>query len=68
MSKKITYSEAFEELQQIVRDLEHGSISVDVLSDKIKRASYLIGVCKAKLSSTEEDVQKILNEIENKSE
>ncbi len=60
MSKEISYDKAFDELQQIVRDMEEGEIGVDELSLKVKRASELIKICKEKLSSTEEDVSKIL--------
>jgi|TARA_R110000737_G_scaffold122420_1_gene154355 exodeoxyribonuclease VII small subunit len=60
MSKEISYDKAFEELQQIVSDMEEGEIGVDELSLKVKRASELIKICKEKLSSTEEDVSKIL--------
>jgi exodeoxyribonuclease VII small subunit len=64
MSQEINYTEAFEELQQIVRDLEDGEITVDELSIKVKRATELIKICKKKLSSTEEDVNQILKELE----
>ena len=64
MSKEIKYTEAFEELQNIVQDIEDGEISVDELSKKVKRASELIKVCKAKLTDTEEDVNEILKELE----
>lgn len=64
MSKEIKYTEAFEELQQIVIDIEDGEISVDELSVKVKRASELIKICKKKLTSTEEDVNEILKELE----
>lgn len=64
MSEKITYTAAFEELQQIVADIEDGEISVDELSTKVKRATELIKICKEKLTSTEGDVQQILKELE----
>jgi exodeoxyribonuclease VII small subunit len=64
MSKETNYTEAFEELQEIVSEIEQGEISVDKLSEKVKRAAVLIKICKAKLSSTEEDVAKILKELE----
>ncbi len=67
--KKITYTEAFEELQQIVSDMEEGEISVDELSEKVKRAATLIRICKEKLYHTETDVRQILDELEdNKSD
>ena len=58
------YTEAFEELQEIVSDMEDGNISVDELAEKVKRATILIRICKDKLSATEGDVQKILKELE----
>lgn len=64
MEKEINYTEAFEELQQIVSDIEEGEISVDELSIKVKRASELIKICKNKLTATEEDVNQILKELE----
>jgi exodeoxyribonuclease VII small subunit len=66
MSKENSYSAAFEELQQIVREMEDGEITVDELSVKVKRATELIKICKNKLSSTEEDVSQILKELESK--
>ena len=64
MNENPTYTAAYEELQQIVSDIEEGQISVDELSEKVKRAALLIKICKAKLSSTEEDVNKILKELD----
>lgn len=64
MSEDINYTQAFEELQTIVSEIEQGEISVDELSEKVKRASLLIQICKKKLSSTEEDVNAILKELE----
>jgi exodeoxyribonuclease VII small subunit len=62
---KVNYVQAFEELQAIVTEIELGQITVDILSEKVKRASELIAICKTKLSSTEEDVNKILKELED---
>ena len=64
MKDKISYDIAFEELQGIVNDMEEGEIGVDELSDKVQRASELIKICKAKLSSTEENIQKVLKDLE----
>jgi exodeoxyribonuclease VII small subunit len=58
------YTEAFEELQSIVKEIELGEITVDILSEKVKRAAVLIRICKEKLKTTEEDVSRILQEIE----
>lgn len=64
MSEQLSYTDAFEELQRIVSQIEDGGISVDALSEKVKRAAFLIQFCKAKLTSTEEDVNKILKTLE----
>ncbi len=64
MELKMNYTSAFEELQQIVRDMEDGEITVDELSVKVKRATELIKFCKQKLTTTEEDVNQILKELE----
>ena len=65
MKEEIKYTDAFEELQQIVVEIEEGEISVDELSEKVKRASELIKICKLKLSTTEEDVNQILRELDS---
>ncbi|MEI6681747.1 MAG: exodeoxyribonuclease VII small subunit [Bacteroidota bacterium] len=64
MKDKPNYTEAFEELREIVSEIETGDISVDDLAEKVKRAAMLIKICKDKLSATEEDVNKILKELE----
>ena len=65
MNKQPNYTEAFEELQEIVSEIEGGDISVDQLSDKVKRAALLIKICKDKLKATEGDVNQILKELES---
>lgn len=64
MNDTMKYTEAFEELQRIVAEIETGQISVDELSQKVNRATHLIRICKQKLTSTEEDVTKILKDLE----
>lgn len=64
-NSQANYTEAFEELQSIVSEIEQGEISVDELSEKVKRAALLIKICKTKLSTTEEDVNVILKELDS---
>ena len=61
----MNYTDAFDELQEIVEQMENGEITVDELSLKVKRAAELIKICKQKLTTTEEDVNQILKELEN---
>ena len=67
MSESENYTKAFEELQTIVSEIEQGEISVDELSEKVKRAAQLIKICKLKLTTTEEDVNRILKELDSSS-
>lgn len=66
MDNKQHYKEAFEELQKIVREIEEGEITIDVLSEKVKRAAQLIGICRSRLTETEQDVSAILKELEER--
>lgn len=63
--ENLTYREAFEELQAIVRELEEETIDIDSLIEKVKRASFLCQFLRHRLRTTEEEVQKILKETEN---
>jgi len=70
MEQEYTYINAFNELQSIVNTIEAGEVSVDELAEKIKKASQLIGICKAKLTASEEEVDRLLTQLsqENKEE
>lgn len=62
--ENINYTDAFDELQQIVSEMENADITVDELSEKIKRCTMLIKLCKDKLTKTEAEISKIM-EIED---
>ncbi|MCA5006688.1 exodeoxyribonuclease VII small subunit [Sphingobacterium bovistauri] len=68
MEPNYTYIDAFNELQQIVSDIEVGDVNVDELASKIKRASELIAVCKAKLVASEEEVDRLLSQLHTDTE
>jgi exodeoxyribonuclease VII small subunit len=63
MEDKLTYSEAIAELESIMDEMENDNISVDLLSEKVKRASMLIRFCREKLTLTEKEVGEILKDI-----
>ena len=63
MEKKETYNKAIEKLRVIVEDIERGDLDVDVLSEKVKEATRLIKLCKEKLFKADEEVKKILDEL-----
>ncbi|QRX64965.1 exodeoxyribonuclease VII small subunit [Dysgonomonadaceae bacterium zrk40] len=59
----MSYTEAKKELIDIVFAIETGELDVDALTEKVKRASELILFCQAKLTQTDEELQKILDDI-----
>lgn len=63
MTQETNYSEAYQELEQIVKDLESDHVSIDILTEKLKRASVLIHICKNKLKATETEVQEIMENL-----
>ncbi|MBO4481007.1 MAG: exodeoxyribonuclease VII small subunit [Bacteroidales bacterium] len=56
----MSYTDAYQELQEIVQKMENADISVDELSKKIERASQLIQICKDKLTKTEEEINQLI--------
>jgi len=63
--KKLTYNDAVSEIEEILQQIENEELDVDDLSVKVKRVSALIKTCKDKLHKTEEEVEKILNDIDS---
>lgn len=61
---KISYKQAMEKLEEIVSGLENDEIPVDELAEKVKEASELIRICKSVLYETEEEVNKVLQEMQ----
>ena len=61
VKKNISYSEAIKEIELITTQIESGDLEIDLLSEKVKRVTELIKLCKNKLHKTEEEVDKILN-------
>jgi len=66
MENNLTYETAYAVLQQIATEIENESVSVDVLAEKVKRASELITFCQTKLRSTEQEVNNIIKQMETK--
>lgn len=62
MAKKLTYESASKELEEIRDALESNDVSIDKLSEKVKRAHELILFCREKLRSTEDDLAKIVEQ------
>jgi len=67
METTLTYEEAYNELAAIAKEIESESVSVDVLAQKVKRASQLIAWCQAKLRTTEAEVNNIIAQMDKQS-
>jgi len=61
----IGYSEAVEELEAILSDLEESDVDVDVLAEKVARASELIRVCRERISNAKLQIDKVVAGLED---
>ena len=64
MAEKFNYEKSKAELEQILEELELGEASIDTLAKHVKRASELIHLCREKLRQTDQEVQKILKDVD----
>ncbi len=60
----LTYTSAVAELEEIIQKMEDASISVDELEDKVKRVAELLQFCRNKLTSTEQEINKVMKGFE----
>ncbi len=66
MTKKdFKYKDALSELEDILHEIENGEPDLDTLSEKVKRATFLIKECKTRLRKTSEEIDSILEDWEN---
>ncbi|WP_315821968.1 exodeoxyribonuclease VII small subunit [Paraflavitalea speifideaquila] len=68
MKEALNYEAAYEELKEIAADIEAETVSVDVLAEKLKRASFLLEFCKTRLKSTEQEVSNIIQQMKQDEE
>lgn len=60
----MTYEQSMNRIEQIVRQIESGSMNVDDLATNLKEAQQLIKNCKDRLTQVEEDVKKAIGDGE----
>ena len=56
------YEEALRQLDEIVQKMECNEYGIDELTTQLKKAKELIKQCKDRLTKTDEDIKKILDE------
>ena len=49
-------------LEQIVARMENNELDLDIMSEELKKAKQLIKLCKDKLTKTDQEIRKLLNE------
>tara|TARA_B100000482_G_C12353402_1_gene197910 strand:- start:283 stop:498 length:216 start_codon:yes stop_codon:yes gene_type:complete len=60
---ELTYDEAVAELKTILSSLQDETLSIDQLTDSIKRASELLESCNSRLKSTESEVNSVIKKL-----
>ena len=63
--KKQSYREAINEIEEILSCIENDELDVDELAEKVQKVTQLLKFCKDKLYKTQEEVEKVLKEMEN---
>lgn len=64
MDPGMTYEKAYDELARLSREMEEGSVTVDELAEKVRRAAELIAFCQSKLRETETEVNRIIEGLQ----
>ena len=68
MNKTPGYKDSIEELESIVEEIENEIVDIDVLTAKVKRATFLIKLCRKRLKKTDSEVKNVLKEFEKEEE
>lgn len=58
------YSAALAELEQILRELDGTDVDVDVLGDRVRRASELLRFCRDRIGKARFEVEQVVAELE----
>ncbi len=64
MSEEIGYADAMRELGDILAELERDDLDVDLLAERVRRASELIKLCRTKIARAQDDVDRIVVDLE----
>lgn len=64
MAKKITYEQAMQRIEEIVQLAQDPAVELEQLTKLLKEAQELIKNCRKRLTDTEEEVNRILDDFE----
>lgn len=64
--KKISYTEAVAELETILVQLEQNSeVNMDVITQQVKRAAFLMEICKKQLHELDSELEKLMSDLDS---
>lgn len=64
MTNDLTYRQAIDELETILRALETDTVDVDDLTARVQRSAELIRLCKQKLRSAESAIDQVFENLD----
>lgn len=63
--KEMTYREAMQQLEQIMRNMQSEECDIDRLGAMTRRATELIAECRSRLVATDDELRTILAQLES---
>jgi exodeoxyribonuclease VII small subunit len=63
-NEDVGYGDAMVELEAILAELEGDDLDVDILAVRVQRASELLKVCRARIVRAQQDVDRIVAELD----
>jgi exodeoxyribonuclease VII small subunit len=64
-SEPAGYAEALSELELILSEIDSPNVDVDVLSERVARASFLISWCKERIDSAQFSIDEIVASLDS---
>ena len=59
IKEKLTYSNAFEELEKILKEMQSDNVPIDNITSKVKRSKELLEFCKEHLRLSQQEIEDI---------
>jgi len=63
-TEEIGYADAVAELDEILAELDNDGIDIDVLSELVERAAFLITICRGRISAAQQRVAGVVENLE----
>ncbi len=65
---KFNYNKAITRLNEIVEEMDSNELDIDKISKLVKESSTLLKACKKALTSTENEINEVINQMNQPSE